>query len=70
MTQEPDGSAFGNAIVSLKQCAGSQRKRDHVQPPRPKIRQGVRRSVDDKVCDEVRDEMWELDVIPDRMPFW
>ena len=34
-----------------------------LKPPRSKSRQSVRRSVDEKLCDEV----WELDVIPDRL---
>jgi hypothetical protein len=34
-----------------------------LKPPNRKSRQSVRRSVDDKVWDEV----WELDVIPDRL---
>jgi hypothetical protein len=38
-----------------------------LKPPNWKSRQCVRRSVDDKVCDEVRDKVWELDVIPDRL---
>jgi hypothetical protein len=38
-----------------------------LKPPNWKSRQRVRRSVDDEVCDDEWDEVWELDVIPDRL---